>query len=280
VFIPAVVAAGGAAGAQRDEQRGTSAASRGRDLPREFPDAARPRTTQDCPGWMQDAGRSRQQAFIRRPGSVQCTPPLVALRSRALTTRGVRGMRVYRYTGHVHKQRATFGNTFSNSTRVALQCPPDSPEPLTHFDTSKGQRTMQTTGFALPGTGFTAASKPVEANKTNRVYVQGSKVDLLEYYKTLESCNYEQILIKSGSSKTRLMAVQSEQGKAALISSMDTPAGAEQQVDVEEATFRYRCIQAAVGQKRLDDLEEQIRSKVVSCALACVAHILFLILAL
>jgi hypothetical protein len=220
-------------------------------------------------------------------------------------------MRVYRYTGHVHKQRATFGNTFSNSTRVALQCPPDSPEPLTHFDTSKGQRTMQTTGFALPGTGFTAASKPVEANKTNRVYVQGSKVDLLEYYKTLESCNYEQILIKSGSSKKarsylnlgdnfyysgqhfwettymesheeepRLMAVQSEQGKAALISSMDTPAGAEQQVDVEEATFRYRCIQAAVGQKRLDDLEEQIRSKVVSCALACVAHILFLILAL
>ena len=204
-----------------------------------------------------------------------------------------RGARTRRYTGHVHMQRATFGNTFSNATKVALQCPPDSPEPLTHFDMSKGQRTMETTGFALAGTGFTAAAKHVEATKNSRVYVQGSKVDLGEYYKTLENCNYEQILIKSGSSKKarsyvnlgdnyyysgqhvwettymesyeeepRLMAVQTEQGKAALLSSADAPAGAEEEGDVEEAKFRYRCIQAAVGQKRLDDLEEQIRAKV------------------
>jgi hypothetical protein len=192
----------------------------------------------------------------------------------------------------VHKQRETFGNTFSNSTRVAMQCPPDSPEPMTHWDMSKGQRTMQTQGFSLPGTGFTAASKPTEAAKNTRVYVQGSKVDLGEYYKTLESCDYEQILIKSGSSKKArsyinlgdnfyysgqhiwettyqesydeegaLMAVQTEAGKAALQSSLEQPLG-DEDVDVDEVTYRYRCIQAVVGKKRLDDLEEQICSKV------------------
>lgn len=201
---------------------------------------------------------------------------------------------VRRYTGHVHKQRDCFGTTYSNSTRVAMQCPPDSPEPMTHWDMSRGQRTMQTSGFALAGSGFTAASKPTEDSKSSRIYVQGSKVDLAEYYKTLEECNYEQILIKSGSSKkarsyinlgdnfyysgqhvwettyqesyeeeAALMAVQTESGKAALQASLETPAGS-QEVDIDEITYRYRCIQAVVGKKRLDDLEEQIRSKVPS----------------
>lgn len=33
---------------------------------------------------------------------------------------------------------------------------------------------------------------------------------------------------------------------------------------MEEATFRYRVIQAVVGKKRCDELEEQIRNKVMS----------------
>ena len=152
---------------------------------------------------------------------------------------------------------------------------------------------MQTAGYQLPGSGFTASAKPTETNKSNRVYVQGSKVDLLEYYKTLESCNYEQILIKSGSSKKarsyvnlgddyyysgqhmwettymesyeeepRLMAVQSEAGKAAIEQGVTAQDGNDE-TDMEEVAFRYRVIQAVVGKKRLDDLEEQIRSKVI-----------------
>lgn len=196
------------------------------------------------------------------------------------------------YTGHIHKQRETFGTTFANGTRVALQCPPDSPEPMTHWDMSRGQRTMQTPGFSLPGSGFTAVAKPSDSNKANRVYVQGSKVDLQEYYKALEACDYEQILIKSGSAKKarsymkqgdnfyysgphmfettymesyeeepRLMAVQTEKGKSSLEAS--SKEGCASDVDRDEATFRYRCIQAVVGEKRLNDLEEQIRSKVM-----------------
>jgi hypothetical protein len=211
-----------------------------------------------------------------------------------------------RYTGHVHKQRETFGATFGNSSKVALQCPPDSPEPMTSWDLSRGKRTMQTTGFNLPGTGFTAAAKPQETKQNTRTYMQGSKVDIMEYYKTLDACDYEQILIKSGSSKKarsyinmgdnfyysgphiwettyqesyeeepRLLAVQSDAGKVALQSSLDA-AGEQEEVDVDEVTFRYRCIQAAVGKKRLDELEESIRQKVsfasVLCNLVCSAR--------
>jgi len=198
------------------------------------------------------------------------------------------------YTGHVHKQRETFGATFGNSSKVALQCPPDSPEPMTTWDLSRGKRTMQTTGFNLAGTGFTAAAKPQETKQNTRTYMQGSKVDIIEYYKTLDACDYEQILIKSGSSKKarsyinmgdnfyysgphiwettyqesyeeepRLLAVQSDAGKVSLQSSLDA-AGEQQEVDVDEVTFRYRCIQAAVGKKRLDELEESIRQKVMA----------------
>ena len=37
-----------------------------------------------------------------------------------------------------------------------------------------------------------------------------------------------------------------------------------EEVDVEEASFRYRVIQGLVGKERLDQLEEAIRAKVVS----------------
>ena len=58
---------------------------------------------------------------------------------------------------------------------------------------------MTASGHSLPGTGFTATATPNETVRGDRVYVQGSSVDLGGYYKTLEANNYQQVLIKSGS---------------------------------------------------------------------------------
>eukprot|EP00288_Rhodomonas_lens_P013555 CAMPEP_0177696644 /NCGR_PEP_ID=MMETSP0484_2-20121128/4089_1 /TAXON_ID=354590 /ORGANISM="Rhodomonas lens, Strain RHODO" /LENGTH=244 /DNA_ID=CAMNT_0019207627 /DNA_START=164 /DNA_END=898 /DNA_ORIENTATION=+ len=159
---------------------------------------------------------------------------------------------------------------------------------------------MNTVGHSLPGTGFDAMAKPSESSKGTKTYVQGSSVDLIEYYKTLEANDYEQVLIKSGSSKKarsfinlgdnfyfsgqhfwettyqesfdeeeRIAAVQTGDGGGAKDAGpqagfLDVEQADEDEVDVEEATFRYRVIQAVVGKKRCDELEEQIRNKVMS----------------
>mmetsp|Transcript_45439 Transcript_45439/g.108449 ORF Transcript_45439/g.108449 Transcript_45439/m.108449 type:complete len:312 (-) Transcript_45439:47-982(-) len=198
------------------------------------------------------------------------------------------------YTGHIHKHRETFGASFANATRVAQQCPPDSPEPTTHWELGKGTRVMTTDGFSLPGTGFTAAAKQSDTQKGHLVYVQGSKVDLLNYYKTLEANNYEQVLIKSGSSSKarsyvnlgdnyyfsgahvwettymesheegpRYEAVKDGLGLPSEAARCATPA-MEAAVDIDEASYRYRVIQGLVGQERLNQLEDAIRAKVVS----------------
>jgi len=204
------------------------------------------------------------------------------------------------YSGHIHKARETFGTTFTNSSRVAMQCPPDSPEPMAEW--SKGTRVMTAKGFSLPGTGFSATATPNQVAKGDKVYIQGSSVDLGGYYKTLEANNYSQVLIKSGShSKAKsslimgdnfyysgqhvwettygetfkegpIMEALKNEGKQQfdengnnLNSTMkSTGQEADEEVDVDEATFRYRVIQAVVGAKRLDELEDQIRAKVTA----------------
>uniref|UniRef100_A0A6U4UY24 EF-hand domain-containing protein n=1 Tax=Hemiselmis andersenii TaxID=464988 RepID=A0A6U4UY24_HEMAN len=202
------------------------------------------------------------------------------------------------YTGHVHKLRETFGTTYSNASRVALQCPPDSPEPMSQWDQSRGTRVMTASGYNLPGSGFTAMAIPNETQKGDRVYVQGSSVDLAGYYKTLEANEYQQVLIKSGSPKKAkshlimgdnfyysgqhvwettyqetfkegpVMAALSNGGASAESSGIPVMPGTEGQeedeVNFDEATYRYRVIQAVVGKKRLDDLEDQIRAKVTA----------------
>jgi len=201
------------------------------------------------------------------------------------------GTQIPGYTGHIHKHRETFGASFANATRVAQQCPPDSPEPTTHWEQGKGTRVMTTDGFSLPGTGFTATAKQSDTQKgRHHVYVQGSKVDLMNYYKTLEANNYEQVLIKSGSSsKARSYVALGDNyyfsgahaWETTYAESFDEEARYEavkdgeppkeqavqkepEEVDVEEASFRYRVIQGLVGKERLDQLEEAIRAKVVS----------------
>mmetsp|Transcript_29479 Transcript_29479/g.74061 ORF Transcript_29479/g.74061 Transcript_29479/m.74061 type:complete len:320 (+) Transcript_29479:195-1154(+) len=204
------------------------------------------------------------------------------------------------YTGHVHKLRQTFGTTYSNASRVALQCPPDSPEPMSQWDQARGTRVMTASGYNLPGSGFTALAIPNETTKGDRVYVQGSSVDLGGYYRTLEANNYDQVLIKSGSPKKAkshlvmgdnfyysgqhvwettyqetfkegpVMAALSNNGQAASAEFSGIPVmpgtegGEEEEVNYEEATYRYRVIQAVVGKKRLDELEDQIRAKVTA----------------
>jgi hypothetical protein len=72
----------------------------------------------------------------------------------------------------------------------------------------RGTRVMTAKGFSLPGTGFSATAIPNQVAKGDKVYIQGSSVDLGGYYKTLEANNYSQVLIKSGShSKVRIILV-------------------------------------------------------------------------
>mmetsp|Transcript_18479 Transcript_18479/g.60660 ORF Transcript_18479/g.60660 Transcript_18479/m.60660 type:complete len:101 (-) Transcript_18479:522-824(-) len=76
------------------------------------------------------------------------------------------------------------------------------------WDLSKGTRTLQTSGYYVPGSGCAGSSRPSASTKDTNIFIQGSNVDLHQYYRTLEAGNYQQILIKSGSPKKARSFVQ------------------------------------------------------------------------
>jgi len=190
------------------------------------------------------------------------------------------------YTGHVHKLQETYGSTFSKAAELVKKCPPETPEPFSMWDLSKGTRTLQTSGYFVPGSGYAGTSRPSASTKESNIFVQGSNVDLHQYYRTLEAGNYQQILIKSGSPKKARSFVQfgdgfyfsgpsfwettysesyDEESATKAVQNNDEKAIDDEtkEVDGDEASFRYRVLQALVGERRLDELELEIRDKVL-----------------
>uniref|UniRef100_A0A7S4N8T1 EF-hand domain-containing protein n=1 Tax=Guillardia theta TaxID=55529 RepID=A0A7S4N8T1_GUITH len=191
------------------------------------------------------------------------------------------------YTGHVHKLQETYGSTFAKAANLVTKCPPETPEPFSMWDLSKGTRTLQTSGYYVPGSGCAGSSRPSASTKDTNIFIQGSNVDLHQYYRTLEAGNYQQILIKSGSPKKARSFVQfgdgfyfsgpsfwettysesyDEESATKAVQNSDnkeTASEEPEEVDAEEASLRYRVLQALVGTKRLDELELEIRDKVL-----------------